>query len=114
MTSTAESPTYFNRKNCNKCVFPQRRALHTKSNEIFFSVYCEFVFLALFVFEMGVRMYALGLVPYFQSAFNRFDCIVIVGSLFEEIWINYGHRAGSFGISALRALRLLRVFKVTK
>ena len=26
------------------------------------SVYCEFVFLALFVFEMSVRMYALGLV----------------------------------------------------
>ena len=78
------------------------------------SVYCEFVFLALFVFEMGVRMYALGLIPYFQSAFNRFDCIVIFGSLFEEVWIYFGHRARSFGISALRALRLLRVFKVTK
>merc|ERR1719483_1795196 len=79
-----------------------------------FLFYCEFVFLALFVFEMGVRMYALGLVAYFQSAFNRFDCIVICGSLFEEVWIIYGDRAGSFGISALRALRLLRVFKVTK
>ena len=78
------------------------------------SVYCEFVFLALFLFKMGVRMYALGLIPYFQSAFNRFDCIVIFGSLFEEVWIYFGHRAGSFGISALRALRLLRVFKVTK
>merc|ERR1719483_868570 len=72
-----------------------------------FLFYCEFVFLALFVFEMGVRMYALGLVAYFQSAFNRFDCIVICGSLFEEVWIIYGDRAGSFGISALRALRLL-------
>ena len=90
----------------------------------------------------GMRMYALGIVAYLQSAFNGFDCIVIFGSVFEELWINYGHRfaithtlcdhiikpifyfdefyiiadyrAGSFGISALRALRLLRVFKVTK
>merc|ERR550517_1104478 len=76
--------------------------------------YCEIVFLGLFIFEMGMRMYALGIVAYLQSAFNRFDCIVIFGSVFEELWINYGHRAGSFGISALRALRLLRVFKVTK
>ena len=30
------------------------------------SVYCEFVFLALFVFEMSVRMYALGLVSTYQ------------------------------------------------
>ena len=72
------------------------------------------IVLALFVFEMAVRIYALGLVPYFTSAFNRFDFFVICGSLLEEVWINYGHRAGSFGISALRALRLLRVFKVTK
>ena len=28
--------------------------------EFSLSVYCEFVFLALFVFEMSVRMYALG------------------------------------------------------
>ena len=83
-------------------------------NDHVFSVYCEFVFLALFVFEMSVRMYALGLVAYFQSAFNRFDCLVIFGSLFEEWWVNYSPRANSFGISALRALRLLRVFKVTK
>ena len=82
--------------------------------KLLFSVYCEFVFLALFVFEMSVRMYALGLVAYFQSAFNRFDCLVIFGSLFEEWWVNYSPRANSFGISALRALRLLRVFKVTK
>ena len=44
----------------------------------------------------------------------RFDCLVILGSLFEEGWVNYSPRANSFGISALRALRLLRVFKVTK
>ncbi len=32
----------------------------------------------------------------------------------QVLWVNFRHRAGSFGLSALRALRLLRVFKVTK
>lgn len=59
-------------------------------------------------------MYALGLTNYFSSSFNRFDCIVIVGSIFEVVWVSLRERAGSFGLSALRALRLLRVFKVTK
>ena len=48
------------------------------------------------------------------SSFNRFDTIVITGSVFEVFWVNFHERAGSFGLSALRALRLLRVFKVTK
>ena len=78
------------------------------------SVYAEFAFLGLFVFEMGIRMYALGLATYFSSSFNRFDCIVILGSIGEMVWVNIRERAGSFGLSALRALRLLRVFKVTK
>ena len=78
------------------------------------SDYAEFAFLGMFVFEMGIRMYALGLATYFSSAFNRFDCIVIIGSIVEVVWVNLRDRAGSFGLSALRALRLLRVFKVTK
>jgi voltage-dependent calcium channel N type alpha-1B len=59
------------------------------------------------------RMYALG-PNYFDSAFNKFDCVVIFGSIFEVFWVNFKPRAGSFGLSGLRALRLLRVFKVTK
>jgi len=38
---------------------------------------------------------------------------VIVGSVFEVIWAAIKPEA-SFGISVLRALRLLRIFKVTK
>ena len=78
-----------------------------------FSVYAELVFLCAFVFEMVIRMYALG-PNYFDSAFNKFDCVVIFGSIFEVFWVNFKPRAGSFGLSGLRALRLLRVFKVTK
>ena len=56
----------------------------------------------------------MGLFVYFSSAFNRFDCAVITGSIFEVFWVNLRERGGSFGLSGLRALRLLRVFKVTK
>lgn len=38
---------------------------------------------------------------------------VIIGSIFEVIWAVV-KPGTSFGISVLRALRLLRIFKVTK
>ncbi|XP_045474273.1 voltage-dependent calcium channel type A subunit alpha-1 isoform X10 [Harmonia axyridis] len=72
----------------------------------------EYVFLGLFLTEMFVKIYALGPRIYFESAFNRFDCVVISGSIFEVIWSEV--KGGSFGLSVLRALRLLRIFKVTK
>ncbi|XP_043276724.1 voltage-dependent calcium channel type A subunit alpha-1 isoform X14 [Venturia canescens] len=77
-----------------------------------FLFYTEFVFLGLFMCEMFIKMYALGPRIYFESSFNRFDCVVILGSIFEVIWSAV--KSGSFGLSVLRALRLLRIFKVTK
>lgn len=38
---------------------------------------------------------------------------VIVGSIFEVLW-GFFRPGTSFGISVLRALRLLRIFKITK
>lgn len=38
---------------------------------------------------------------------------VIVGSIFEVVW-GFFRPGMSFGISVLRALRLLRIFKITK
>lgn len=60
---------------------------------------------------MLLKLFAMGHRMYFASKFNRFDCIVIVGSAFEVIWAEL--KGGSFGISVLRALRLLRIFKLT-
>lgn len=79
---------------------------------IFLVDYTEFVFLGLFMTEMWVKMYALGPRIYFESSFNRFDCVVISGSIFEVVWSAV--KGGSFGLSVLRALRLLRIFKVSK
>uniref|UniRef100_A0A914V580 Ion transport domain-containing protein n=1 Tax=Plectus sambesii TaxID=2011161 RepID=A0A914V580_9BILA len=77
-----------------------------------FLKYAEYVFLAIFVCEMAVKMFGMGAHQYFASSFNIFDCIVIGGSFFEVVWAQV--KGGSFGISVLRALRLLRIFKVTK
>ncbi|XP_028967315.1 voltage-dependent calcium channel type A subunit alpha-1 [Galendromus occidentalis] len=77
-----------------------------------FLQYAEYVFLGLFISEMLVKVYALGPHIYFASSFNRFDCVVIAGSIFEVIWSSF--KEGSFGFSVLRALRLLRIFKFTK
>ncbi|XP_076066879.1 calcium voltage-gated channel subunit cacophony isoform X6 [Oratosquilla oratoria] len=77
-----------------------------------FLYYAEFIFLGLFISEMLIKMYALGPRIYFESSFNRFDCVVISGSIFEVIWSAFTDE--SFGLSVLRALRLLRIFKVTK
>jgi len=74
----------------------------------------EYIFLLFFIMETLVRMWALGHQIYFESSFNRFDCLVISGSVFEVIWTHFKPKAGSFGLSVLRALRLLRIFKVTK
>uniref|UniRef100_A0A915CNI0 Voltage-dependent calcium channel alpha-1 subunit IQ domain-containing protein n=1 Tax=Ditylenchus dipsaci TaxID=166011 RepID=A0A915CNI0_9BILA len=76
-----------------------------------FLKYAEHIFLAIFIGEMLIKMFAMGYKVYFASKFNRFDCIVIVGSAFEVIWAEV--KGGSFGISVLRALRLLRIFKLT-
>uniref|UniRef100_A0A6Q2XVE7 EF-hand domain-containing protein n=1 Tax=Esox lucius TaxID=8010 RepID=A0A6Q2XVE7_ESOLU len=78
-----------------------------------FLYYAEFLFLGLFLAEMCLKMYSLGPRLYFHSAFNRFDCGVIVGSIFEVMW-GFFRPGTSFGISVLRALRLLRIFKITK
>ncbi|XP_041133885.1 voltage-dependent R-type calcium channel subunit alpha-1E isoform X1 [Polyodon spathula] len=78
-----------------------------------FLYYAEFLFLGLFLTEMFLKMYGLGPRLYFHSSFNRFDCGVIVGSIFEVIW-GFFRPGMSFGISVMRALRLLRIFKITK
>ncbi|RNA40623.1 Voltage-dependent non-L-type calcium channel alpha-1 subunit -like protein [Brachionus plicatilis] len=78
-----------------------------------FLFYTEFVFLGTFISEMLIKFYGLGSRVYFHSSFNKFDCIVIVGSIFEVVFTAF-YPDQSFGISVLRSLRLLRIFKVTR
>ena len=69
-------------------------------------------FVILFTIEMILKMYSLGFRSYFVSMFNRFDCFVVFGSI-GEIVLNV-HQEISLGVSVLRCVRLLRVFKVTR
>ncbi|CAF2697147.1 unnamed protein product [Rotaria sp. Silwood2] len=71
------------------------------------------IFVILFSFEMLLKMYSLGITGYFVSNFNRFDCFVVIASIIEFVLI-YRDLMPPLGISVLRCVRLLRVFKVTR
>ncbi|XP_039761226.1 muscle calcium channel subunit alpha-1-like isoform X8 [Pararge aegeria] len=79
----------------------------------YFQEYGNAIFVALFTLEMLVKMYSLGLQGYFVSLFNRFDCFVVIGSISEMV-LTKTELMPPLGISVLRCVRLLRVFKVTK
>ncbi|XP_047037317.1 muscle calcium channel subunit alpha-1-like isoform X2 [Helicoverpa zea] len=78
-----------------------------------FQNYANYFFVVLFTMEMLVKMYALGLQGYFVSLFNRFDCFVMFCSI-VELALTITDTIPQLGISVLRCVRLLRVFKVTK
>lgn len=69
--------------------------------------------LSLFTAEMLLKMYALGFQSYFISLFNRFDCFVVCTGIIELILVEINIMA-PLGISVLRCIRLLRIFKITK
>lgn len=69
--------------------------------------------LALFTAEMLLKVYSLGLQAYFVSLFNRFDCFVVCGGILETILVETKVMS-PLGISVLRCVRLLRIFKITR
>ncbi|XP_036388852.1 voltage-dependent L-type calcium channel subunit alpha-1D-like [Megalops cyprinoides] len=71
------------------------------------------VLLSLFTVEMLLKMYSLGLQVYFVAFFNRFDCFVVCGGIMETILVEL-EIMPPLGISVLRCVRLLRIFKVTR
>ena len=48
-----------------------------------------------------------------MSLFNRFDCFVVISSIVEVV-LTKTDVMPPLGVSVLRCVRLLRVFKVTK
>lgn len=69
--------------------------------------------LAMFTAEMLLKMYSLGLQAYFVSLFNRFDCFIVCGGILETILVETKVMS-PLGISVLRCVRLLRIFKITR
>lgn len=75
--------------------------------------YANKVLLCLFTVEMLLKLYGLGPSAYVSSFFNRFDCFVVCGGILETTLVEVGAMQ-SLGISVLRCVRLLRIFKVTR
>ncbi|XP_071754927.2 voltage-dependent L-type calcium channel subunit alpha-1D [Centroberyx gerrardi] len=71
------------------------------------------ILLLLFTLEMSMKMYAFGLQIYFLALFNRFDCFVVCGGILETLLVEMEF-IPPIGISVLRCIRLLRIFKMTR
>ncbi|XP_044143728.1 voltage-dependent L-type calcium channel subunit alpha-1S isoform X2 [Bufo gargarizans] len=71
------------------------------------------VLLIVFTMEMILKIYALGFQSYFMSLFNRFDCFVVCTGLLEVMLVA-SNIMSPLGISVLRCIRLLRIFKITR
>jgi hypothetical protein len=68
-----------------------------------------------FFAEMVIKMIGLGIKGYAEDKFNLFDCTVVVISIIDVVISELGLEYNAGGaISALRAVRLLRVFKLAR
>ena len=63
---------------------------------------------------MLIKLAGMGYTIYFKDPYNTFDCIIVCLSILD-ISLNelLGSAAGG-AVSALRAFRLLRIFKLAK
>jgi len=70
----------------------------------------------IFIGEMVAKLTGLGFKAYASDSFNLFDCSVVMISIVELVLefaeVSFGNATGA--ISALRAVRLLRVFKLAR
>ncbi|XP_042586072.1 voltage-dependent L-type calcium channel subunit alpha-1D-like isoform X2 [Cyprinus carpio] len=71
------------------------------------------ILLALFTLEMLMKIYSFGFQIYFMALFNRFDCFVVCGGILETVLVEMDV-IPPIGISVLRCVRLIRIFKVTR
>jgi hypothetical protein len=81
------------------------------------------VFIYIFTVELVIKFLALGFKNYFthysMGPFNTFDCIIVIASLIDLflsnfLVINSALGDGGSVITALRGIRLLRIFKLAK
>lgn len=66
---------------------------------------------------MVIKLIGMGLKGYAQDRFNIFDCIIVVFSIIELILAKAelaSNITSSGSLSAFRAIRLLRIFKLAR
>ena len=77
---------------------------------------CDIVFVWIFTIEMLAKLLGLGLKNYLLDRFNIFDALIVVISLVDFVLtmsVEIGESTNGL-MSALRALRLLRVVKLAR
>jgi len=72
-------------------------------------------FSTVFLLEMIIKMIGLGFRCYFRDPFNSFDCfIVVISTVDVALTFTNLFKKSNGAITALRAFRLLRIFKLAK
>eukprot|EP00960_Hanusia_phi_P047240 758314-Hanusia_phi.AAC.5 len=74
----------------------------------------NFALTLVFVSEMVLKWIGLGFKEYFADAYNRFDFLVVFGSIFELILGAVNTSSNGSTLSALRGLRMLRLLKLAQ
>ena len=74
------------------------------------------IFSWLFFTEMLIKLMGLGIKGYTRDRFNIFDAVIVIMSTVEMVlgWADPSASGGGGAISALRGIRLLRVFKIAR
>ena len=68
----------------------------------------------LFLIEMVIKLLGLGVVEYSRDRFNLFDSFIVCISMLDlAVLITYGEGSGG-ALTAFRAIRVLRVFKLSR
>ena len=76
---------------------------------------CDIIFVWVFTLEMFAKLLGLGVINYMTDKFNVFDCIIVIISLVDfSLQLTVDLESTADVMSALRALRLLRVVKLAR
>jgi hypothetical protein len=76
----------------------------------------NYVFFAIFLIEMILKLGGMGIKLYVSDRFNIFDSVIVILSILDII-VTYSFSnfsSGQKAIMAFRGFRLLRVFKLAK
>ena len=72
---------------------------------------CNYIFTGIFIVELVVKLYGLGLKRYCSDSMNYLDASVVLISLVELIFLGDGE---SGGLSAFRTIRIFRAVRIIR
>lgn len=74
------------------------------------------IFTIIFTYEMLLKIFGYGILPYFRDGLNIFDTLIVVVSILDLVLssANVFSGGGLVALSAFRTLRLFRMFKLAR